>query len=266
MRRGNIFWGVVIILAGLLFLLNNLNLLSVNIWGLFWPSILILLGLWFLWGVSFGRRNLQEEQVSLPLDAIAQVEIHVHHGAGRLSLRGSAQPTELMSGTFSGGLERELKRNADQAVLQLRAPAENFWMTPWVFAPTGGYTWSFSLNDQIPIRLDLRTGASETNLDLSNLRVTDLHLETGASSTDVTFPANAGYTRAEIKAGAASVAMRIPASVAGRIRVQSGLSGISINSMRFPRSGEYYESPDYANAANKVDIYVETGVGSIDIH
>jgi hypothetical protein len=53
--------------------------------------------------------------------------------------------------------------------------------------------------------------------------------------------------------------------VAARIFVKSGLSGITVDQARFNRIGENYESPDYATAANKMEINVETGVGSVDI-
>ena len=41
-NRGQLTWGVVIILVGVLFLVGNL--LDVDTWGIFWPSLLILLG------------------------------------------------------------------------------------------------------------------------------------------------------------------------------------------------------------------------------
>ena len=37
------------------------------------------------------------------------------------------------------------------------------------------------------------------------------------------------------------------------------------DSASFPAAAGGYESPDYDSAANKVDIFVETGVGSVEI-
>ena len=48
MRRRNLFWGGVLILLGVLFMLDNFNLLAVNIWGLFWPLLIIWVGLQML--------------------------------------------------------------------------------------------------------------------------------------------------------------------------------------------------------------------------
>jgi len=49
------------------------------------------------------------------------------------------------------------------------------------------------------------------------------------------------------------------------IRIESGLSGITIDEKRFPHSGSHYISPDFAAAANKVEINIETGVSSVTI-
>ena len=59
-------------------------------------------------------------------------------------------------------------------------------------------------------------------LDLRDLKVTDLKLETGASATEVTLPASAGFTRVKVQAGAARVDMRVPGGVAARIKTSAG--------------------------------------------
>jgi hypothetical protein len=43
------------------------------------------------------------------------------------------------------------------------------------------------------------------------------------------------------------------------------LSEISVDQNRFPRTGNGYQSADYDTAANKVDILIETGVGSVKV-
>jgi hypothetical protein len=49
MRRNGVFWGGILILLGLLFLLDNLGIFSVSVWSLFWPVLLIAFGVWVLW-------------------------------------------------------------------------------------------------------------------------------------------------------------------------------------------------------------------------
>jgi hypothetical protein len=78
-------------------------------------------------------------------------------------------------------------------------------------------------------------------------------------------PARAGRTRAEVKGGLASVNMIVPQGVAARIQLQTGLTGNNIDTNRFPLVGGVYQSSDYDSAVNKVDIFVEGGMGSFDV-
>ncbi len=78
-------------------------------------------------------------------------------------------------------------------------------------------------------------------------------------------PAQAGLTRARIESGAASVKVRIPDGVAARIYGQMGLGTLDVDSHRFPSRAGVYESSDFATAANRVEIAVEGGVGSVEV-
>ena len=49
MSRDNIFWGVVLLVAGSLFLASNLGYLAFNL-NLLWPLFIIALGLYILLG------------------------------------------------------------------------------------------------------------------------------------------------------------------------------------------------------------------------
>lgn len=243
------------------------SFLNVNTGKLILPAVLIVLGLWILWGILLGEPSAETKEVAIPLEGAAQAHVRIHHGAGRLRVAAGADPGDLLTGEFAGGLDHRVKREGDTLDVAMRVPAGwgPHFVVPWVWGPGRMLDWSLVLNGEVPLSLDLETGASDARLDLSNLRVTDLRLETGASATDVTMPAHAGYTRAVIRSGAASLAIRVPPGVAARIRVGGGLAGISVDRNRFPREGGMYRSQDYDTAPNKADVDVETGVGSINI-
>jgi hypothetical protein len=54
--------------------------------------------------------------------------------------------------------------------------------------------------------------------------------------------------------------------VGGRFWIRRGLSGITVDTSRFPRLGDVYQSPDFETAVNKVDAVIDSGVGSIEVH
>jgi hypothetical protein len=265
MRRGSIFWGGLILLLGIFLLIGQL-LPGFNAWGIFWPVVMILLGVWFLVGRSWvaGGSSLASEQASVPLADISEARIRFHHGAGRLDVNPSTTPGLLMNGTFAGGVEQHLDRSGASARLDLRARSDVIMGWPFNYGQ-GGLNWNVVLTREIPLQLEFETGASESHLNLQDLRVSELELKTGASSSVITLPANAGQTRVNVHAGAASVEIYVPQGVAGRIRVQSGLAGIQIDQNRFPSTGMGYETPGFDGTANRVEINVETGVGSVTI-
>jgi len=42
------FFALLFILLGIVYLLKNLNIISVNSWGVIWPSVLIIIGIYML--------------------------------------------------------------------------------------------------------------------------------------------------------------------------------------------------------------------------
>ena len=263
MKRNNYLWAALLLLAGSLLLLSNLGIITINVWGLLWPLFLIMAGAWFLLGSRFGYPSAEVEEAAIPLEGAARARVRISHGAGRLQVDDSAGAGELASGTFGGGLNYRTNKDGDTLDVKMRPAHHRDGFIVWM--PEMALNWTFGLSREIPLALELETGAGETRLDLTNLRVTDFSLQTGASSSTVLMPSQAGHTRAKIEAGAAAVTVHIPPGVAARIRTQSGLAAISIDQGRFPRQGKVYQSPDYETASNKIDLEIETGVSSINV-
>jgi hypothetical protein len=261
MIRGRIFWGLIVLLVGVLLLLENLGYLpGINIWGLIWPLFLIALGGWILWNY-FTRGSRRAEQMSIPIEGAVRARLRFQHGAGRIDISAGGSQENLLEGDFGGGLDITKEQRGDELDIVLKIPISIF---PFDWSPGQSLDWSVRLNREIPLSISLETGASESRLDLSDLRLSELILKSGASSTAVTLPSNAGFTRVDIDAGAASLKVMVPQGVAVRIRSSGGLSNVSVSD-RFPKSGGMYQSPDYDSAANKVDIDIEMGVGSVSI-
>jgi hypothetical protein len=261
MRRSAIFWGGMLVLFGILFLLSNLGFLEINIWSLFWPVLLIGWGLWFLYGYFF-RPQAEVEHATIPLEGAAQARVRVNHAAGKLNIYAGAGIDELAEGDFSGGLDLSSRRSGDTLEVTMKVPPQ---VIVFPFGPGTTLDWSFGLARQLPLELELETGANDAQVDLTDLQVNRLSLKSGASSTTVRLPASAGLTRVSVETGAASVKLFVPQGVAARISGSSGLASIHVDERRFPRLGGTNQSPDYETAENKVEIMISVGVGSVDV-
>jgi hypothetical protein len=263
MRRNQVFWGLVAIISGITLLLQSLGIIQAAFWPIFWPLLLILAGVWFLLGPSLFRSGGKVEQLDIPIEGATLAEIHLKHGAGRLEIQALELPGKLLSGTFGGGVERELNRSGSQVKLKLKSAHEVFYFP----GPMGidKLDWNVGLARDLPLQLKLSTGASESEINLTDLQVTDLRLETGASSTHLTLPAHAGYTQAHLEAGAASLQVSVPQNTAANISFEGGLAEFDVDKQRFPAFGGGYRSPDFDTAANRVALVIKVGVGSVSI-
>lgn len=265
MRRNGIVWGGLLILLGLLFLLDNFGILNINIWGLFWPLLIILLGVQLLVGPRIGGRSAGAEHVTIPLKGIEEAKIRVSYGAGELHIHGNSAPDELLDGNFDTGLRYDIRKRGAGVDVKMRPPV-SAGPFPWDWwGGREGRNWSFGLNDQIPLSLDVNTGASKAVLNLTNLNLSELQLKTGMSETSVTLPAAATYTKVRGETGMAAVTLTVPNGVAARIRTSGGLADVHVDESRFPRTGRGYESTDYESAEHKVDINLSIGMGQARI-
>ena len=265
MRRDYIFWGAVLILLGGLMFLNNADIRlpgGINPMQLFWPSVLILLGGWIIFGF-FLRGNVETEQMSIDLQGASQASLKLSHGAGRIVVGSGAAPGQLLSGSFAGGIKHSAHRSGDR--LDAHLESRPFAFPPFI-SGWQGLEWNFNLTREVPLALRLETGASQSEFDLRDVKVTDLKVSTGASKTDITLPANAGMTNVKVELGAASLDMVVPQGVAARIRAEQGVAAIEIDTGRFPYSNGIYESADYSSAQDKVDIMIQAGVGRVAVH
>lgn len=265
MRATRFFWPLALVVLGVLFLLDNLGILrGINIWGIFVPVLLILGGLSVLIN-SFGySRRGETAALSIPLEGGESAHLKISYGAGQLAVGGGAASGQLLSGTFDGGVDHSAKRGGGGLDVKLSGPSELGGM-PWWEWGGSGRRWDIRLASGVPLALDVEVGAAESKIDLTDVRVTDLKLQTGASGTDLWMPARAGQTHAKVSGGVASITIRVPSEVAARIEWEGGLSSLDVDTNRFPQSGKVYQSPNYDSASNRLDLRLEMGVGSVQV-
>ncbi len=268
--------GIVIFLVGFLFFEGVVNLSDgrfSELTDLAVPLLLVGIGVIVLVGALIpgpwrrppahpagpaGLATPVSERLDLGLDGTPDAEVMVTFGAGRLAIA-QAAPGMLVDGTCEGGVKAE--RGAPGRV-RLSPPAPS--NLSWNRAP---YTWRIGLTGEVPLSLRVETGAADSELDLSALRLGELRLRTGASDTRITLPAAAGFTHVDAEGGAAAIRFRVPDGVAARIRTTIALGSSDVDTARFPRTpaGDAWQSPDYETAANRVEIGVRGGVGSVSV-
>lgn len=262
MRNSSLTWGAILLLLGGLMLADAMGIRLPNgatPMSFFWPLALILFGGWMILGVIM-RRQPESEQASVDLQGATEATVRLSHGAGELRITSGASMGTLASGTFVGGLEQKSRLNGSSLEVRMSPPSQTFPM----FGNFERLDWDVRFNPDVPLALTLQTGADKSEVDLRNLNVTSLKVETGASQTNITLPAR-GRLRADFNLGAASLRLTVPEGVSARIRVSQGVSDVKVDQARFPRSGDVYQSPDFETAANAVEMQIDAGAAEIRV-
>ncbi len=306
-RRKPPIFGLLLVSVGVVLLLQTLQIISWSLWyelWRFWPLLLVALGVHLIVGrrypilvtafvtaliaVAFvGAAIFAESEGKIwintfaePLGDISKLNIRVANGIGSLEL-GSLRPESpnVAEGFFEAecrGAAMSFDKRGDEASIEIETDARVI-LCGW-----NSY-WRISLSRIPQTTLDIGTGASSIVLDLTDIKVVDLNVSAGASSIDITMPANAGSVDAHITAGASSINVQIPEGVEARIIRDSGISSFDVSN-RFPslesrdidthldetiasrHLDDIFESPGYRDASNRINIEFDVGVSSVSIH
>lgn len=292
-RRGNIFWAVVLITIGVVAFLNNFGLLSQDFWSRLtdaWPVALVALG------AALVARSLTVPPIRGPLviavlalGAIAvilyaylappalrpreTVEASgglVGHQAGRLDLflgaadvnvHGEADTGRFYHALFDypAGQTPEARVSGDTVSIQER-PGR-------FFAPSGRRRADIALNATIPWEISLGTGASSERLELAGLQLRRLDISGGASRLEASLPQPDRSVLIQVSGGASGITIHRPGGVPIRVDVTGGASNLDVDGRRFGvvAGSQAYESPEYAEASGRYDIQVSGGATRVTI-
>lgn len=261
MKRSNLFWGGFLIILGVLFFLQTQGLIH-DIWGWIWPIFLMLMGAWILTDRFFPAwLGGSTEEFSINLQGASKVALDFDHGAGSVQFNGEAPAGIALSGLKAAGMDIHSAVNGDTLGVNIDAGPT---FVPFI-GPSGG-TWQFRLTREVPVSIKVDAGMTSLDFDMTNVKLTFLGVDIGASSLKVKLPANAGSTLIDVESGAASLEFVVPQGVAARVRLEQGASSSNIDQARFPLlGGNVYQSPDFDSAANKVEINLEGGANSVSV-
>jgi hypothetical protein len=203
---------------------------------------------------------MHTETVAIALDGARAGQIQLEIGVSELRVARTSRAGMLLEGSVElpDGVELEQRNSTRDGVTHcdLSAKFPRHSMRGLRDKPR----WELRLGADAPVQLEVKAGAGASTLDLSGLQLTELDIEAGVGETKVTFPEH-GRTRARIKSGVGETVVSIPESLEARVRVQSGIGAVTVDS-RFQRQASGWVSAGYEDAAERLDLRVEAGVGS----
>ena len=285
-------WGLFLIFLGIVFLLQTLSALPWGLWGTLWrlwPVLIIIIGINILlrhrnpWLVSalilallfaslgvaiwqHGDTSLPSGEVtksySEPLDNLEHARIQINFNAGSLTISslpsGSANFAEADSGTNLGDMRTDFQRQDGKGTLCLSTEQAN-----WRFWDEVETRWEVSFTRNIPLTMDIKSAAGDLDLDLSELKIAELQMDLDVGNCTVKMPSVTGTTHAYIKTNVANLEITIPDEVAARLKIDTELSALDVDSRRFPRKGDYYISSNFESAQNRLELELDCDIGRV---
>ncbi|NWG16216.1 MAG: hypothetical protein HXY41_06230 [Chloroflexi bacterium] len=262
----SLFWPLVLIGVGVVWLLANLGVLSaasISVLFRLWPLILIIIGLDLLFGrqspllgglIGIGAVALiillmlvgpslgwsadvevKAARFEAPRGDAASARVDVTAGVGDVKVNALTDSNNLFEANirYVGEVEFKDEGEADKFI-SLSQHVENldfdFGILDFLFNHENDQLiWNVGLSPDVPLDLSITTGTGSANLALESLQVADLTVNAGTGSVDVSLPNMDESYRVEISVGTGSGIIRIPDGTALELHATSGTGGFTFD-------------------------------------
>jgi hypothetical protein len=124
--------------------------------------------------------------------------------------------------------------------------------------------WRADLASNVLWDIEARSFLGELELDLSDLRLEEVVVRTGAGYLRVTCPTR-GYTRMSLASGIGEIEVKIPSQVGVKLAIKRGaLATVTINNERIQTiKRNRYATDDFETAAAQAEIHVNISAGDV---
>lgn len=291
-----LFSGTLLLLAGVLLLFANMGVIPPGFWHnliSLWPLLLIALGL----GMIFRKGILallsplvlvlmvvlaftmpveyydDGKHVSFRQaldDAVTEARLVISTGAVDLRLRGSESgSTDLIFATehvYTNPTVWSYRLDRSKAVVRASRSARSVFG----FSRRGSWVESLrtdvTISTSVPWEIELNAGASSVSMDLRDVVVQRLDINGGVNRVDVELGDRADRASVNISGGLASVSLTVPYEAGVRVDMDAAFVGQNLKAMGFQRRDGVWFSPGYDIASKFIDIHLEGGLSSFNIH
>lgn len=195
--------------------------------------------------------TVETAELAEPLNGATSAVVKVDFSVGRALVTALTPDSDnLFEGkiTYVGDYQFEVM-GTDQRKITLRQKGR----FPRGFARMLGNVddllWDIALNPSVPYTLRLKGGVGEADIDLTNLTVGKMKLDTGVGKVVVTLPIQDTPIDASLSGGVGKTDVIIPAGLSGHLDINGGVGAVDVE-----------VAPDAA-----IRIEADSGLGGLDL-
>jgi hypothetical protein len=207
--------------------------------------------------------DVNTDTQSVDLGSASTARAQFEFAAGSLRVDGGAD--QLMEATFRTNVpawqaQVNYNINGSQGELLVKQPTDNK-------LPVRGEVindWNIRLNNAVPLDLVVNTGAGVINLNLSDLDLSTLQVETQAGTTSLDLSGNWDHdVTAAITGGVGELSITLPSEIGVRVNMDTAL--VSVTTTGLEKDGDGYVNQAYGTAPNTLTLDLQTGIGSVKL-
>lgn len=262
-RRGVSLWAIILIAAGVLWLLGDANILSGANFSVLlrvWPLILIGFGLHMLLGRQSPTLSLLiggallllivglmivgpsiglaaqidavEEHFSEPIEDAESARIELGLGVGSTTLNALDDGSMLFDADLRhvGEVEYRVNESGDEKIVTLTQNESSGGSFTWFglpFTPEDQLYWHIGLTDRVPLALQLNGGVGEAHIDLTDIQLTELDYNGGVGATTLILPE--GTYDASVNIGVGELSIRLVEGAVTTLDLNGGVGGVVLD-------------------------------------
>lgn len=289
-RRSGLFFPLLLVAVGILFLLVNLGVVGREIWRdvwRFWPALLILLGLDLLGGRgSIGRAVgslfsvlvlvaaafvlfhlfapdawiTEVQSLSQPLSGASSAQIVLACDGCSITLDGASSQGTLIEGVVALRRDDRLHQALREDGGVLRFELQSDPLLPFLLtASRSEHTWDLRVSNELPLALSIEAGPS-IDLDLEGLQIDRADLSTEEGVTTLRLP-RTGHTIVYV--GGDELWLRVPEGLG--VRLLGHPTDRFVVPEGYLRGEAETVSPDYESSAATAEIMLRPSLRRVRV-
>jgi hypothetical protein len=219
------------------------------------------------WSVlPWASSGLAQRSFFQPLSGATSAQVEIGLGLGELTIGPLDNAGDrIVQGEVALGNGETLRRDytVDNGVGRLtlaNAGTASGWFGGGIIGPR---SHDIRLNPTLPMDLKVNGGAGETTLNLAQFNLRRLEVNSGVGKVEVTLPAR-GTSDVYLNGGVGETIVTVPEGTALRVQVSQGLGSTNVPPS-YTEHNEVFTSPGYDSAANRVNMQVKAGIGSLTV-
>ena len=326
-RYRSLFWPILLIGVGMLWLLANLEIIPRDGWLVllrFWPVLLIGIGLDIMIGrqsaliggaIGVGvvalalvlvvagpklgltpEADVTTDVLAEPLGSTETARIELDLSVGSTDIAALEDSTNLLEAeiTHLGELDYSVGGEANKTIRL--SEREHTFGFDWIdIFDDVDLRWEVYLAPGVPLDININGGVGEARLDFRQLDITKLDIDSGVGDMTVFLPATGSSYEIDVDVGVGRVELRLEEGIDAVLKIDGGVGDmvvvvpkgvgvrfegdIGVGNLNVPSSfdrlrydddnflGESgtWESANYDDAAHRVTIDFDGGVGDFSI-